>query len=634
MHNQSAFISLVLITALAAVVPAVSARIERLRIPIVIGEILAGIIIGKSGLRLVQPGPILEFLAEFGFVFLMFISGLEVDITSLRLWGVSEERRPFYCRHLFMALISFGFTLAAAFVFAWGLVSVGLVENPFIMTLILGTTSLGIVVPVLKEQELMPTPYGQLILTSAMVADFVTLLLLSVVFGILKTGLGLQLILFLLLMVTFAFLFRMGIVASKVPLVKRLVQELSTATAQIRVRGSMALMVAWAALAHALGSEVILGAFLAGLFVNIIVGPEEAVLREQLDTLGFGFFIPIFFIFVGSQFDLFVLLGSYKALILFPILILGVYLVKLAPALLYRLAFSWRESFAAGFLLSSRLSLIIAASALAFEFGIISDAVNADIILMAIITCTLSPLLFSRLAPQPREDLREGIIIVGINQLTELLCERLLKEGKKVVLLESDTEKADATYCRSITPIFGDPTDESFLEGVGAARAEAIVILLSDSSDNLRVCQVARERFGIPVVVARADDHTMMEKMIGLGVRVIQPALATAIALEAALRFPAAFDVLAEHGHDVEVGEATIRNVWFDRRPLRDIRFPGNALVMGIRRKGEVIVPHGDTTFRLGDVVMLVGSPEAIKQTNVFVSMGHRGISLKDSESH
>ena len=84
MHSQSTFISLVLITALAAIVPAVSARIERLRIPIVIGEILAGIIIGKSGLRLVQPGPILEFLAESGFVFLMFISGLEVDITSLK----------------------------------------------------------------------------------------------------------------------------------------------------------------------------------------------------------------------------------------------------------------------------------------------------------------------------------------------------------------------------------------------------------------------------------------------------------------------------------------------------------------------------------------------------------------------
>jgi Trk K+ transport system NAD-binding subunit len=176
---------------------------------------------------------------------------------------------------------------------------------------------------------------------------------------------------------------------------------------------------------------------------------------------------------------------------------------------------------------------------------------------------------------------------------------------------------------RSIIPTFGDPTDERVLEDVGAARAEAIVAILNDPGANLHVCQVARGRFGIPVVVSRADDHAMMEKMMGLGVRVIQPALATAIALEAALRFPAAFDVLAEHGHDVEIGEATIRNVWFDRRPLRDIRLPGNALVMGIRRWGEVIVPHRDTTFRLGDVVMLVGSPDAIKQTDVFVGMGY-----------
>jgi hypothetical protein len=132
---------------------------------------------------------------------------------------------------------------------------------------------------------------------------------------------------------------------------------------------------------------------------------------------------------------------------LFPILIIGVYAVKLAPALLYRLAFSWRESLGAGFLLSSRLSLIIAASALTFEFGVISDAVNADIILVAIITCTLSPLLFSRLASHPIEDLRQGIIVVGINQLTELLCEGLLGEGEKVVLMGSDKETANATYC-------------------------------------------------------------------------------------------------------------------------------------------------------------------------------------------
>jgi Trk K+ transport system NAD-binding subunit len=94
----------------------------------------------------------------------------------------------------------------------------------------------------------------------------------------------------------------------------------------------------------------------------------------------------------------------------------------------------------------------------------------------------------------------------------------------------------------------------------------------------------------------------------------VQPALATVMALEGALRFPTTFDLLVELGDDVEVGEARVRNIRLAGRSLRQIRLPGNALVMGIRRKGEVIVPHGDTTFRLGDAVMLIGNPSDLKE--------------------
>ena len=91
------------------------------------------------------------------------------------------------------------------------------------------------------------------------------------------------------------------------------------------------------------------------------------------------------------------------------------------------------------------------------------------------------------------------------------------------------------------------------------------------------------------------------------------------MALEGALRFPATFDMLAEHGKDVEIGEARVRNIRVASRPLHHIRLPGNALVMGIRRKGEVIVPHGDTTFRLGDIVMLIGSPSDIREARALL---------------
>jgi CPA2 family monovalent cation:H+ antiporter-2 len=612
--EQAPLLSLLLITTLAAVVPLLASRLRRWRIPIVIGEIMAGIIIGKSGFNLVAPSPILDFLAEFGFVFLMFISGLEVDVSVLTLPRLEDERTSFWREPLFLAFLSFTLTLAGAFAIAFGLGKIDLVRNPFIIGLILSTTSLGIVVPVLKERGIVPTRYGQLILVTALLADVITLMLLSVAFGILQKGFALQLILFLSLLVIFAIVLRTGIAVRKVLWLKKVVEELSTATAQIRVRGAIALMVAWATLAHALGIEVILGAFLAGVIVSIIAGPEEAVLREKLDTLGFGFFIPIFFISVGSRFDLNVLIGSQEALILLPLLIVAAYAVKVLPALVYRLAFSWREGLASGFLLSSRLSLIIAASALAFELGVISEAVNADIVLVAMITCTLSPVLFNRLAPHTTEEERKGVIIVGLNQLTALLVDRLVQEGEEVAVLGCPEERSHAPYCKRTTPIFGDPGDEAVLQSLGADQAAACVVVLNDPEANIRVCQMAAERFGIPVIVSRADDHTVLERMKVLGVRAVQPALATVMALEGALRFPTTFDLLVELGDDVEVGEARVRNIRLAGRSLRQIRLPGNALVMGIRRKGEVIVPHGDTTFRLGDAVMLIGNPSDLKE--------------------
>jgi Kef-type K+ transport system membrane component KefB/Trk K+ transport system NAD-binding subunit len=625
--EQSPLFSLLLITTLAALVPLLASRLRGWRIPIVIGEILAGMIIGTSGFNLVAPSPVLDFLAEFGFVFLMFISGLEVDISALTMPALSEEREPFWRAPLFLAVLSFILTLVGAFAIAFGLGKAGLVRSPLIIGLILSTTSLGIVVPVLKERGIAPTRYGQLMLVTALIADVVTLVLLSVSFGILQKGFALQLILILSLVLIFAVFLRMGIVFSKVPGLKKVVQELSTATAQIRVRGAIALMVAWATLAHALGIEVILGAFLAGVIVSIIAGPEEAVLRDKLDALGFGFFIPIFFISVGSRFDLNVLIGSQEALILFPLLLVAAYVVKVLPALVYRLAFSWREGLASGFLLSSRLSLIIAASALAFELGVISEGVNADIVLVAMVTCTLSPILFTRIAPHVAEVERTGVIIVGLNQLTALLADRLEQEGEEVTVLGCPQERANAPYCRRTTPIFGEPGDEAVLGALGADQAAALVVVLDDAEANIKICQMAAERFAIPVIVSRADDHAVLERMRALGVRAVQPALATAMALEGALRFPTTFDILAEHGDDVEIGEARVRNLRVAGRALRQVRLPGNALVMGIRRKGGVIVPHGDTTFRLGDVVMLIGSPPDIREAQtLFEARFGRGI--------
>jgi Kef-type K+ transport system membrane component KefB/Trk K+ transport system NAD-binding subunit len=619
MGEEFPFLSLLLITALAAFVPLLASRLRRLRVPIVVGEILAGIIVGQSGLNLIEPSPALDFLATFGFTYLMFLSGLEVDFAAL-LALRNRANGGWLSNPLVLGLAVFVLTLAGGLVVALGLTRVGLIQNPLIMALILSTTSLGIVVPVLKERSLTGSQYGQSLLISALVADFVTLLLISFVVAVISHGLTFELLLVLLLLGAFATLARVGQLAAGNPRLRRLVEELSHATAQIRVRGAFALMVAFIVLAEWLGTEIILGAFLAGAIISLLAGREGSELRMKMEAMGFGFFVPIFFIMVGVRFDLPALLSSPQALLLVPLLLGVAYVVKFLAALLYRLNFSWRETLAAGALLSSRLSLIIAAAAIALDLGIINQATNASVILVAIVTCTLSPMLFNRLLPPKAIVARRGVILVGLGELATLLAERLRQAGEPVTLIGLNRRRAQRMRRRNLPVIEGNPADPSVLEAAGAASAAALVAISEQDETNLAACRLACEVFDVPHRVILVSDPTVAAQINGQGTRVVQPQLAMALALEGALHFPAAFDMLADHTDGVEVREVALTNPRLDRRPLQRIRLPGDALVLGLRREGEVLVPHGNTTLRQGDVLMLVGHPDELRQAMAWLN--------------
>jgi Trk K+ transport system NAD-binding subunit len=198
--------------------------------------------------------------------------------------------------------------------------------------------------------------------------------------------------------------------------------------------------------------------------------------------------------------------------------------------------------------------------------------------------------------------------------LTTLLVERLRLEDEDVSVLAFADERFSTKYRKGAISGTGDKRDYEIMAQAGASTAAALVTALDDGEANLRICRMAQERFGIPVIVSRADDRSAIARLKDLGVRVIQPALATAVALEGALLYPAAFDMIAEHQDNADITETTLRSPRFEGRKLKEIRLPGNALVMGIRREGEVIVPHGNTVLRRGDIIMLLGNHDDVKQ--------------------
>ena len=615
MEHSNEFVVLLLIAVLAVAIPVIVNRFKKIRLPIVVAEIIAGIVIGQSGFNLIQPSTTLSFLTEFGFIFLMFLSGLEVSFQSIR--DASKVNGPWWRKPIALGILYFLLTLVLSLSIGYVLVYFGMVRDGVLMGLILSTTSMGIVVPVLKERKIITSSYGQLILFSALVSDFVTLLLLSLDIAIISTGFTLELLLFLVLFAVFIATSRLGIWVKQLSFIPRILEELGHATAQIEVRGAFAIMIGWVVLSEALGVELILGAFLAGVIISMTLGKGETQLHHKLDAVGYGFFIPIFFISVGAQFDLRSIIESPSVILLIPILLLSAYAVKVLPSLLFLINNPLKDALAAGALLSSRLSLIIAASAIAFELGMVTQAVNSTIILVAITTCTFSPILFNRLKPHVPEKRRQGVIILGTNQLAELLGARLTNSGESVVVIGRDQNQLNFLANKGYSTIVGEPTSRDVLEQAGLANARSLVILSNSSSVILESVRMAQE-YEVPSIIARSDDPKLATHLSGIGVRVVQPSMAVALALEGALNFPVTFDVLMDKGDDVDLRDLPLKDSSLIGKPLRRVQLPGNALIIGIRRGSEIIVPDNDTVISDGDVLLLIGNVESLDEAETF----------------
>jgi len=620
MEETQSFLSLLLVVFLAFLVPIVLSRFRKLRLPIVVGEILVGIIIGRSGFNWVSyHDPALDLLSEFGFVFLMFLSGMEIDFSSL---GFSHSqqiktddstdtrlRSP-----IFLGFLSLGLTMTLSAVIGYSLYTLGYVSDIWMMALILSTTSLGVVVPVLKERGMSTGRYGQTLLVSALIADFVTMLLITVDVAILSHGLTLDILLILLLFVAFFLMYRFGTVFfNRIPMVRQVLNDLNHATAQIKVRAAFSMMLIFVVLAEILGAEVILGAFLAGAVISLLGRPEDEDLSHQLESIGFGFFIPIFFIMVGVDFNLQALLESTEALILVPFLVLAAFAVKMLPVLFFKLNFTWRETIGAGALLSARLSLIIAASAIGLRLGVISDAVNAGIILEAILTVTLAPMLFLRIVPEAPIIQNRPIVVAGAGMIGLQVAEQLIAHGEDVVLLDPIPERVERAAERGLEAFSASiksltPEIENVLN-----RAKAMVCVHGTTEYNYRVCEIARTVYGIDHVVSRVPDPGAIARFEQIGVTTMNAAIDQAVLLALMARNLTAYDLLTRPDDDKDVCEVTVYNSRYLNKPLRQVKLPGDMLIVAVSRGGELVVPHGDTRLTAGDKVTLLGKSDCLE---------------------
>ena len=383
MPNVS-FTGLLIVAIVAFAAPLLLALTPARRLPAIVLEIVMGIVIGPSVLGWVNIDLPISILSVLGLAFLLFLAGLEVELERLR------GRRLMFVGLAF--LISFGLALLVGY----GLYAAGQVISPLLIAIILVATGLGIVIPVLKDAGESASDFGQLVIAGAMFAEFGSIILLTLFFSREATSIPTKLVLiggFALLAVGFAFVV---LRLERSQRIARALLRLQDTTAQIRVRGAFALLVAFVALASVLGLETILGAFVAGVILRLVDGDSMLThpqFRQKLEAIGFGVFIPIFFVASGIRFDLAALISSPSTILRVPIFLAALLLVRGVPALLYRPLVGSRRSVVAGLLQATSLSFIVAASQIGLELGLITKATGAALIAAGLLSVLIFPII-------------------------------------------------------------------------------------------------------------------------------------------------------------------------------------------------------------------------------------------------
>jgi Kef-type K+ transport system membrane component KefB len=386
------FSGLLIVAAVAFAAPLALGLVPRVKLPSVVVEIAAGIVIGPSVLGWVHIDQTIQVVSLLGLAFLLFLAGLEIDFDHLK------------GRVLKLAMLGFAASLAIALTTAEGLKLAGLVQTPLLVAIILCATSLGVLIPVLKDAGQIGSTFGQLIVAACTIADFGAVILLSVFFSG-EGGVGSTLLLIGSLVVLAAVVLVSAKTAEHSMSIRGDLLRLQDTTAQVRVRGAIVLLVGFAAIADQLGLESILGAFIAGAILSLLDRDEQMThpeFRRKLEAIGFGVFIPVFFIASGVKFDLGALTSSSSSLVMVPIFLAALVAVRGLPALIYRGLIGDRQTLAAGLMQATSLPFIVAATAIGQELGLLDAAEGAALIGAGLLSVLAFPLVgLALLRPDP-----------------------------------------------------------------------------------------------------------------------------------------------------------------------------------------------------------------------------------------
>jgi len=351
MDLLTGLVELFAVVAVAAMAPLVAALIPHQRVPQVVLLILGGILIGPDGLGL-EPLQEVELVANLGLGFVFLLAGFEIDPAGL------------FARAGKLALMAWATAAVLATVAVGALAALGYVRAFVPVALALTTSALGTVLPILREQGMLDSAMGRYFLASGATGELLPILAIAVFLGVNSR---------IAALVSIAAIALIALALALAPRMlhgrrlTHIVAEGADTTGQTTLRWSLLLLIGLLVLAGEFGLDVVLGALLAGAVLRRWAPGDRRALESKLDAVGYGFFIPVFFVVAGMRVDLASIVESPERLFVFLALLL---MVRGLPVLvIYRRALDIRQRTQLMLLTATTLPLIVALTEIGLNNG-------------------------------------------------------------------------------------------------------------------------------------------------------------------------------------------------------------------------------------------------------------------------
>ncbi len=581
---------------------------SRLGYPAVLGELVAGVILGPPLLGLLYGSEALFVLADLGVLLMMLYIGMEIDPRELKRasWeGILAAVGGFFTPFALAYLVVVGFGGSNLVALVAGISA--------------GVTSLAVNSRILLDLRILDTRVSHVMMAGALVADILSLLVFSLVLGIAEIG-SLELTKMLLMTLKAGAFFAVTVlVGTKLfPLIGRLLTNAGLTGRTFNFTLVLILAVLFGELAEMAGLHAILGAFMAGLFLreSVLGQTLSRDLRNAVKDTSIGLLTPIFFVTAGFE----VSFGVFQDQLGLFLAVFGVALFGKAfgTALFYLPSGrGWRESLVIGAGMNGRGGVDIILIGIALESGIIQIDVFSILVFMALLTTATVPLMMKygirwldRRGALERSGLeRTGIIIVGAGPLARWLARALIRSNT-LTLVDTNEKHCMVSKSEGLTAVLGNALHEQVLAEAHAGDARVLIAMTRNVEVNTLVAQTARHVFEIPEV------H-ILQAGAGLG-----ELAEIRRHLRADALFARAVD-LEEWDYRISHGKTARRLVTIEEKEnaLEFAARPhdtGACLVLALQRAGEWLPLHDRTELAPGDQVLLLCSEPNASQHDQF----------------